>query len=167
MSRFRSERGSAGVGAFVGGTILCLALAFLVAVILPITDPANRADAKGTPRRYNELALQGRALYIREGCFSCHSQNVRDTSSDVGLGPRPSEPGDYANEAPNLIGTIRLGPDLTCVGDRQKSAAWQVRHLRNPEAERPDSTMPHYAYLSSKELQALAAYLLSLTCGEG
>src|SRR5207244_7948570 len=104
---------------------------------------------------------------IREGCFQCHSQSVRDTFSDFGLGPRPSEPGDYANEAPNLIGTIRLGPDLTCVGDRQKDLAWHVRHLKYPEAVRHDSTMPRYAYLSNKELQALAAYLLSLTCEEG
>jgi cbb3-type cytochrome c oxidase subunit II len=164
---FRSERGAAGPGAIVGGTIVCLVLAFVVAVWLPITDAANRGDAKGTPRSYNQLALAGRALYIREGCFSCHSQSVRDSFSDSALGPRPSEVGLYNNEAPNLIGTIRLGPDLTCFGDREKDANAVVTHLVDPEASHQDSTMPRYGYLSTRELQALAAYLLRLHCGEG
>jgi cytochrome c oxidase cbb3-type subunit 2 len=163
----RNERGAVGLGAVAGGTVACLAFAFLVGVLLPITDSANRAGATGDRRSYGKQALAGRALYIREGCFSCHSQGVRDTESDRLLGPVPSGAGVYANEAPNLIGTIRLGPDLTCIGDRQKSAAWHVRHLKNPQAVRTDSTMPHYAYLSSSELQSLAAYLLSLTCEEG
>lgn len=162
-----SERGAVGPGVVIGGTILCLGLAFFVAVLLPITDTANRAEAQGKARTYEQLALQGRALYIREGCFQCHTQGVRNTFSDSRLGPRPSEAGDYANEAPNLIGMLRLGPDLTCAGDREADANWHVRHLRNPEAVRKHSTMPRYAYLSMKELQALAAYLLDLTCKEG
>ena len=167
MSRFRSERGAIGAGVVAGGTVLCLALAFFVAVFLPITDSANRAEAVGKARTYDELAIQGRALYIREGCFSCHSQGVRDTFSDSGLGPRPSEAGDYANDVPSLIGMLRLGPDLTCAGDRENDPNWQVRHLRNPGAVVEHSTMPKYGYLSTKELQALAAYILRLTCGEG
>jgi len=163
----RGERGAVGLGAIAGGTVGCIAFAFIVAVLLPITDSANRADATGKPRSYSRQALAGRALYIREGCFSCHSQGVRDTASDRLLGPLPSGAGVYANEAPNLIGTIRLGPDLSCVGDRQTDATWHVRHLRNPQAVRTDSTMPRYGYLSTGELQSLAAYLLSLTCEEG
>jgi cbb3-type cytochrome c oxidase subunit II len=159
--------GSMKLRTLAAGTIACIVLAFVVAVLLPITDRANRADAKGKPREYSQLALTGRTLYIREGCFSCHSQSVRNTLSDSLLGPRPSEAGTYANEAPNLIGTIRLGPDLTCVGSRGEDAAWHVRHLKTPQAVRPDSTMPRYGYLSNNELQALAAYLLSLTCEVG
>jgi cytochrome c oxidase cbb3-type subunit 2 len=167
MSLFRSERGAAGAGVIAGGTILCLGLAFFVAVVLPITDSANRAEALGQARTYDELALQGRTLYIREGCFSCHTQGVRDLFADSGLATRPSEPGDYANEAPNLIGMLRLGPDLSCAGDRNDDPNWQVRHLRNPAAQVEYSTMPKYDYLSTKELQALAAYILRLTCEEG
>lgn len=167
MRRLRPERPSGpGPGLIAGGTILCLALAFVVAVVLPLTDPANRADAKGTPRRYDDLALLGRTLYIREGCITCHTQTVRDAFADSQLGPRPSEAGDYSGEAPNLIGVRRLGPDLTCVGDREPDAARHVRHLRDPAAVREHSTMPRYGYLSTKELRALAAYLLSLTCTE-
>ena len=167
MSRFRPERGAIGAGVVAGGTILCLGLAFFVAVVLPITDSANRADAVGKARTYDALALQGRTLYIREGCFSCHSQGVRDTFSDSGLAGRPSEAGDYLNEVPNLIGMLRLGPDLTCAGDRENDPNWQMRHLQNPGSAVEHSTMPKYDYLSKKELQALAAYILRLTCKEG
>jgi cytochrome c oxidase cbb3-type subunit II len=167
MSRFRSERGAAGPGAIAGGTILCLLVAFVVTVLLPITDTANRDDAKGKPRTYDQVALNGRSLYIREGCFECHSQQVRNTFADSGLGPAPSEAGLYSNEAPNLMGIVRFGPDLTCFGDRAGDAGSIVGHLRNPEAVHHDSTMPHYSYLTTKELRALAAYLLRLQCKEG
>jgi cytochrome c oxidase cbb3-type subunit 2 len=163
---FRTERGAASPAVIAAGTALCLLLAFVVTVLLPITDSANRADAKGKPRTYDEAALAGRALYIREGCFSCHTQAVRNSFSDSLLGPSPSEAGLYSNEAPNLIGDIRLGPDLTCVGDRQPDLSWHVQHLAKPTSVRQDSTMPGYGYLSSEELQALAAYLLRLTCKE-
>lgn len=167
MSRLRSDRGAMRLGVLATGTVVCLALAFFVAVFLPITDSANRADAQGVPRSYDDLALQGRTLYIREGCFSCHTQVVRDSFSDSLIGPSPSEPGLYGNEAPNLIGSIRLGPDLTCVADRESDPAVLVRHLADPDSVHEHSTMPSYDYLSTAELRALAAYLLRLTCEEG
>lgn len=166
MNAFRSERGQAGVFLLAFGTILCLGLAAFATVWLPITDAAGGADAPGKPRSYDLLAVQGRTLYIREGCFECHTQGVRNIFSDSALGLRPSEPGDYFNEAPNLIGDVRLGPDLACVADREPQGNWHVRHLRNPQAVREHSSMPSYDYLSTKELQALAAYLLRLTCVE-
>ena len=165
MSRFRSERGALGAGVIAAGTILCLVLGFYVAVWLPLGDAVNRSP--GERRTYDQQALNGRALYIREGCFSCHTQQVRDAFSDSALGTGPSLPGLYNNEAPNLIGTIRLGPDLTCFGDRNTDASTIMRHLRNPQVVHPHSTMPRYGYLDNKELQALASYLLRLRCEEG
>lgn len=165
--RLHEEGGALGPAAIVGGTIVCLLLAFFVAVWLPITDDANRAEAAGEPRSYDGAALLGRTLYIREGCFSCHTQAVRNTFADSQLGGAPSQPGLSGNEAPNLIGAIRLGPDLSCVADRQDDAAWFVRHLKDPDSEREHSTMPSYGYLSERELRAIAAYLLRLTCEEG
>jgi cytochrome c oxidase cbb3-type subunit 2 len=161
----RTDAGFAGPGVIALGTLVLVGLALFAGVILPITDPANRADAKGVPRSYNALALQGRTLYIREGCFTCHTQMVRSAFADSALGPRPSQAGDYGNEAPNLLGSMRVGPDLTCVGDDDSmDASWHVRHLRMPRAVREHSMMPSYSYLSPRELRALAAYLLSLTC---
>jgi cbb3-type cytochrome c oxidase subunit II len=151
-------------GALIGGTIFFVLLAFVVTVLLPIT---GESTASSEPRTYDEQALAGRALYIRESCFACHTQTVRDTFSDSMLAPSPSDAGLYQNEAPNLIGVIRLGPDLTCVGDREDDPNWYVKHLRDPSSQRENSTMPKYGFLSTRELQALAAYLLNLTCEEG
>lgn len=159
-----NRSGFTSPGALIGGTVLFVVLAFVVTVLLPIT---GESSAGSDPRAYDEQALAGRALYIRESCFACHTQTVRDTFSDSMLAPSPSDAGLYGNEAPNLIGVIRLGPDLTCVGDREDDPSWYVRHLRNPASVHEDSAMPNYDYLSARELQALAAYLLNLTCEEG
>ncbi|MGH2794742.1 MAG: cbb3-type cytochrome c oxidase subunit II [Actinomycetota bacterium] len=161
----RGERGSAGPGAIIGGAVACLLLGFVVTVLLPITGESTAAEAE--PREYDAQALAGRALYIRESCFACHTQTVRDSFSDSLLAAAPSEAGLYENEAPNLIGVIRLGPDLSCVGDRQDDPDWYVRHLRDPAAVRAESAMPPFDYLSTQELRALASYLLRLTCEEG
>lgn len=166
MNRFRMpcERGMVGPGGLIVGTVLSLALAFVVTVLLPITGRSSAADEAGEARSYDALALEGRALYIRETCFACHTQAVRNTFSDSLLGAAPSEAGPYDNEAPNLIGVIRLGPDLACVGDREDDPNWYVKHLKDPQAVREHSTMPTYGYLSNGELRALATYLLHLTC---
>lgn len=147
----------------VGGTVIALALSFLLGVVLPVTDQA--LATMGTPRAYTQAQVDGRKLYIREGCFTCHTQMVRDAASDASLGPAMSLPNDYGHEAPNLIGIDRVGPDLTCVGDRESDRAAIVKHLRRPDGVRKGSQMPRYSYLSESELNALAAYLAALTCG--
>lgn len=151
--------------AVAGGVVVLVLLSAFVMVCLGITDSAVGDAARGKPRAYSQEAVEGRALYIREGCFTCHTQQVRSSFSDTAISRRVSLPGDYGNEAPNLIGTERIGPDLTCIGDdRGLNADWHVRHLLNPPAERDHSNMPSYDFLTAGQLRALAAYLLSLTC---
>jgi cbb3-type cytochrome c oxidase subunit II len=148
------------------GVVLLVLLSLFVGVFLAITDSALGVSARGTPRKYTAEAVEGRALYIREGCFTCHTQQVRSSFSDSAISRRVSLPGDYANEAPNLIGTERIGPDLTCIGDdKTLNADWHVRHLVDPSSERDHSNMPSYDFLTAGQLRALAVYLLSLTCG--
>lgn len=148
------------------GVVLLVALAVFVGVFLAVTDSAIGAGGRGTPRKYTTEAVEGRALYIREGCFTCHTQQVRSSFSDSAISKRVNLPGDYANEAPNLIGIERIGPDLSCVGDNKTlTADWHIRHLVNPPAERKHSNMPSYDFLTAAQLRSLAAYLLSLTCG--
>ena len=102
-------------------------------------------------------AATGRDIYIQEGCAYCHTQQVRSIVTDVGLGP-VSVLGDYAHETPALIGVQRRGPDLFHVRDRL-DAETIAAHLADPRVLRPWSTMPTYDYLSSSDLEALAAYL--------
>jgi cytochrome c oxidase cbb3-type subunit II len=92
------------------------------------------------------LEKQGRDVYVREGCAYCHTQQVRPLPSDLPFG-RPSAPGDFAYQTPELLGAHRTGPDLTNIGSRQGSATWQYIHLYDPRAVVPQSVMPSYPWL--------------------
>lgn len=122
-----------------------------------------------------DAVAAGREVYLAEGCFYCHSQEVRGIVTDVGLGP-VSLAGDYANEVPSARGISRVGPDLMHFGTRTfgsllvpAEAADPVgqidrlaERLRSPRADVAWSIMPDYSYLTTQELRALATYLLSL-----
>jgi cytochrome c oxidase cbb3-type subunit 2 len=164
----RDQKGALHLAAIMGVTIIALAMAALLGAVLPATDVAFGADAAGEARKYTDEQILGRKIYVREGCFTCHTQMVRDAASDVPLGPMSSI-GNYGNEAPSLIGLDRIGPDLMCAADRIKTRDEAVRHLRNPRSVHDGSSMPSYAFLSTRELQALASYLMALQCegGEG
>lgn len=92
------------------------------------------------------LEERGRAVYVREGCAYCHTQQVRPLPSDRAFG-RPSAPGDFPFQTPELLGAHRTGPDLTNIGARQPSATWQYIHLYDPRAVVPPSVMPSYPWL--------------------
>ena len=92
------------------------------------------------------LQAQGREVYVANGCSYCHTQQVRPLPQDKVFG-RPSAPGDFAYQTPELLGSERTGPDLTNVGERQPSTVWQYIHLYNPRAVVPQSIMPPFAWL--------------------
>jgi len=122
-----------------------------------------------------EAVGAGRRVYLAEGCFYCHTQEVRNIVTDVGLGS-VSLAGDYANEVPSSRGVERLGPDLMHFGARTFEAllvpaeaadpVGQINRLAerlsSPRTDVAWSTMPDYSYLTVQERQALATYLLSL-----
>ncbi|HUH37874.1 MAG TPA: cbb3-type cytochrome c oxidase subunit II [Spongiibacteraceae bacterium] len=141
-----------------------------------------------------ELEQQGLEVYIAEGCVACHTQQVRPLQMDAVWG-RPSLPEDYAGlgpidvwrpYTPAVLGSARVGPDLSNIGARQPSATWQYLHLYNPRTVVPASIMPAYPWLfeaapddataleipepfnpgnqvvPTEEGKALVAYLLSL-----
>jgi mono/diheme cytochrome c family protein len=122
-----------------------------------------------------DAVAKGRRVYLAEGCFYCHTQEVRGIVTDVGLGP-VSLAGDYANEVPSSRGIERTGPDLMHFGTRTFEAllvpaeaadpVGQVDRLadrlRSPRDDVAWSIMPDYSYLTISERRALATYLLSL-----
>jgi hypothetical protein len=124
-------------------------------------DQSRYFDAEANPA-LAEISL-GHDLYLSEGCWYCHSQEVRQIVTDVGLGA-VSLPGDYAWEVPAPRGTNRIGPDLFHVGSREATSSPQdvLDYLFDPRRVRPWSTMPSYQHLSDEELQALALYLVNL-----
>ncbi len=146
-------------------------LLFGFAVVTTIVIPAYASGQyKPSPiaQVYTPLQLQGRLLYEEEGCWECHSQNVRVIEGGIGAIHQPgdigpiSEPGDYVFQDPLLLGQHRRGPDLMHVATRWPSESWQEIHLLDPQALHPGTWMPSFAYLTPHELAALAAYLETL-----
>ena len=121
---------------------------------------------------YTPLEHRGRQVYIREGCWYCHSQYVRPvTGEDLRWGP-VSQAGEYVYDQPHLLSTRRIGPDLTRIG-RKYGDDWHAAHHWNPRNVVPDSIMPRFPWLykdsngkSAPELNedgvALVAYLQRL-----
>jgi cbb3-type cytochrome oxidase subunit 1 len=149
------------------GSVALFAVAAMVAWLLPSLDPANsEATVLGdTARMYPEgsALAAGREIYLVEGCWYCHTQEVRSIVTDVGLGP-VSVAGDYAHESPVLRGVERVGPDLMHAGSRKGSDSYRFvfAHLQDPRVARDWSNMPSYSYLSDSDLDVLAQYIVGL-----
>ena len=148
------------------GAAAIFALVVVAVFALPAIDSDREATALADESRNLEagsLEALGRDVYVAEGCWYCHTQQVRAVVSDVGLGP-VSAPGDFAYDPPGIFGVARIGPDLAHAGSREPTsdAAWVELHLTDPRAERPWSTMPAYGHLNQSDLSALAAYVAGL-----
>jgi cytochrome c oxidase cbb3-type subunit 2 len=158
-----------GLGAF-----LLLMFAVTVTVVVPMLQ-GDLYVANASAPQYSDKVAEGRKIYMREGCYYCHTQQVRTLANDTAwrapavqlkdgtrVGDRPTRPGDYANDNPALLGTERTGPDLKYVAHRWPSKEWHIAHLQDPRSTEPNSIMPSFSHLSADELDALSEYLLSL-----
>jgi hypothetical protein len=151
----------------LAGTVGVFALAALFALVLPGFESSHSDGTLlgDTGRVFDagSLEAKGRTIYMEQGCWYCHTQQVRPIVGDVGLGP-VSAAGDYVNETPALLGVQRIGPDLMHVGSREPAGdvAWLIDHLRAPRRARPWSIMPAYDFLGDDDLRALATYLAGL-----
>jgi cbb3-type cytochrome oxidase subunit 1 len=143
---------------------------FVVSAVAVAVMPALEAEEPASllalaSRSYPESSLEerGAELYVAEGCWYCHTQQVRPIVTDAGLGP-VSVPGDYAYDHVDVLGLERIGPDLAHAGTRAptEDVSWNVAHLRDPRSMRPWSTMPDFGHLADEDLDALAAYVASL-----
>ena len=102
-------------------------------------------------RPYTPLELAGRNIYIREGCYLCHSQMVRPLRDEVERYGHYSLAAESMYDHPFQWGSKRTGPDLARVGGRY-SDEWHVQHLADPRAVVPESVMPTYAFLKNNDL---------------
>jgi len=98
---------------------------------------------------YAALQLEGRDIYIREGCYNCHSQMIRPLRAETERYGHYSVAGESAYDHPFQFGSKRTGPDLARVGGRY-SDEWHRAHLANPRDVVPESNMPAYAWLSAR-----------------
>ncbi len=147
-------------------TTICILIGGIVEIIPMYTVGA--AHIVETPP-YTPLQVAGRDIYVREGCYNCHSQMVRPMRSDVlRYGGQWSRAAEYQHDRPFQLGSRRLGPDLARVGGRW-SNSWHYRHMEDPRAMTPDSIMPAYAWLLRRKIRpnAVKASLRALrTAGE-
>ena len=103
-------------------------------------------------RVYTPLEVAGRNIYIREGCYLCHSQMIRTLKDEVERYGPYSLAVESKYDHPMLWGSKRTGPDLARIGNKY-SDEWQVRHLTNPREVVPESVMPRYAFLNTTPLK--------------
>src|SRR6185369_12812641 len=118
----------------------------VVTMVLPfwwINDP-KLAIASVKP--YTPLQLEGRDIYIREGCNNCHTQTVRPLLADVERYGEYSKSGEFVYDQPFLWGSRRTGPDLARIGGKYPDA-WHLKHMVDPQSMVPRSNMPKYAFL--------------------
>ena len=102
-------------------------------------------------RPYTPLELAGRGIYVREGCYSCHSQMIRPLRDEIERYGHYSLAAESMYDHPFQWGSKRTGPDLARVGAKY-SDAWHVQHLINPRSVVPESIMPPYAFLEGREI---------------
>jgi cytochrome c oxidase cbb3-type subunit I/II len=131
-------------------TTLAVVIASLFEIIPTFLIKSN-VPTIASVHPYTPLELAGRDLYIREGCFNCHSQMVRPFRYETERYGDYSKPGESVYEHPFLWGSRRIGPDLAREGGKYPDL-WHVRHFENPRAISPKSIMPAYAHLATNEL---------------
>lgn len=137
-------------------TLLGLAAFATVAIggiveIAPLFWIDNTIEKVEGMRPYSPLELAGRDIYIREGCYVCHSQMIRPFRDEVERYGHYSLAAESMYDRPFQWGSKRTGPDLARVGGRY-SDEWHVQHLKNPQAVVPESVMPQYGFLADADL---------------
>ena len=138
----------------VGGLVEIVPLFFQHSTTKPIDRQGNPLDVKP----YDALRLTGRDIYVREGCYNCHSQMIRPFRAETERYGHYSVAGEYIYDRPFQWGSKRTGPDLHRVGGRY-SDNWHIAHLRNPRDVVPESNMPAFPWLdrpiSQRDINAI------------
>jgi cytochrome c oxidase cbb3-type subunit 2 len=143
---------------FIEKNVGLLAILIIVAIsfgglaqIVPLMFQDETNEPVASLRPYTALELEGRDIYIREGCVNCHSQMIRPFRAETERYGHYSVAGEGVWEHPFLWGSKRTGPDLARVGQRY-SDAWHEVHLLNPRDVVPQSNMPGYPWLAENRL---------------
>jgi len=133
--------------------VVCIGGIVEVAPLFYLQNTIEKVDGM---RPYTPLELAGRDIYVREGCYVCHSQMIRPFRDEVERYGQYSLAAESMYDHPFQWGSKRTGPDLARVGDRY-SNEWHVEHLKDPRAVVPESIMPSYAFLADAPLEASGA----------
>ena len=119
--------------------------------ILPLMVSSETTEPAENIEPYSPLRLAGRDVYVREGCYGCHSQMIRPFRSETERYGPFSTAGESVYDRPFQFGSRRTGPDLARVGGRY-SDDWHRLHLEDPRSLVPESNMPGYPWLNEREV---------------
>lgn len=133
-------------------TILVVAVGGLVEIV-PLYFQKSTTEPVAGVKPYPPLQLAGRDIYIREGCYNCHSQMIRPFRAETERYGHYSVAGEFVYDHPFQWGSKRTGPDLARVGGRY-SDDWHRVHLANPRDVVPESNMPAYPWFAKTALAA-------------
>ena len=141
--------------------------------IVPLFFIKDTTEPVAGVKPYSALRLEGRDVYIREGCYNCHSQMIRPFRAETERYGHYSVAGEFVYDHPFQWGSKRTGPDLARVGGRY-SDDWQRVHLINPRDVVPESNMPGFPWLAENKVDASVTAkkmrvmntLISATCSK-
>ena len=132
-------------------TLITVSIGGLVQII-PLFTIESTVEKVAGVRPYSPLELMGRNIYLREGCYECHSQQIRPFKDEVERYGHYSIAAESMFDKPFQWGSKRTGPDLARVGGRY-SNDWHVAHLASPRSVVPESIMPAYPFLANNKLE--------------
>src|SRR6188768_2531486 len=146
----------------IAGILAVIAIGGLVE-ITPLFYLKSTIEVVDGVRPYTPLELAGRNIYVREGCYLCHSQMIRPLRDEVERYGHYSLAAESMYDKPFQWGSKRTGPDLARVGGRY-SNDWHVAHMISPRAVVPESVMPAYPFLATRKLEFddIAQHLMAL-----
>jgi len=143
----KHEQIEKSVGLLIVLTLLVVSVGGLLEIV-PLFFQKSTTTAVEGVKPYDAVRLAGRDVYIREGCYLCHSQMIRPFRAETERYGHYSVAGEYVYDHPFQWGSKRTGPDLHRVGGRY-SDEWQRAHLMNPRDVVPESNMPAFAFLAN------------------
>jgi cytochrome c oxidase cbb3-type subunit 2 len=146
------EKIEQNLGLLVVFTLLLASLGGLTQIVPLFFQHSTTQPVDGL-KPYTALQLTGRDIYIREGCYNCHSQMIRPFRAETERYGHYSVAGEFVYDRPFQWGSKRTGPDLHRVGGRY-SDDWHIAHLMNPRDVVPESIMPSYPWLAENAADA-------------
>ncbi len=150
--KFSQETIERNVGLLVLLTVLVISVGGLLEIVPLFFQRSTTTPVEGL-KPYDAVRLSGRDIYIREGCFLCHSQMIRPFRAETERYGHYSVAGEFVYDHPFQWGSKRTGPDLHRVGGRY-SDEWHRAHLMNPRDVVPESNMPAFAWLAKAPADA-------------